>query len=406
MCHLVGFPSTPAPPISTASARRPPPPSGGSPADGGSASGGRERKSRGTASSTEGAGVGQGTGKRDSSEKLDDESHGAGQDGNHKSEKAAEHRARATVPERTSSGSPPEPPPHDPPEGDSPSPTSSTDDESILEGEGAPSGSNHEDESPQSTSPAPAEGGQGTNEHDLPETSEADGTPEEDQGGDGKTTHEVPPGSGPSSATSGDGGPTSGVEVDTDGHDHRDDDGEASARSKGPKKAKKPRRIGGRRTGMTSNAHVKRASFTPRPELICRKTPGSVQWEIALSVHGSATSVKQNGEPLSPRNGSWPLARFAGDLSVNLKEGPPVTFLLLEQSPLIFKLKKDWRGDGRRVPRVTKGHFIVIAPVEWGVPLGRAPVEPECCSDRAFMAHYFFRDGTESRGRPRRLSGT
>ncbi len=369
MCHLVGFPSTPAPPISTASARRPPPPSGGSPADGGSASGGRERKSRGTASSTEGAGVGQGTGKRDSSEKLDDESHGAGQDGNHKSEKAAEHRARATVPERTSSGSPPEPP-------------------------------------PESTSPAPPAGGQGTNERDLPETSEADGTPKEDQGGDGETTHEVPPGSGPSSATSGDGGPTSGVEVDTDGHDHRDDDGEASARSKGPKKAKKPRRIGGRRTGMTSNAHVKRASFTPRPELICRKTPGSVQWEIALSVHGSATSVKQNGEPLSPRNGSWPLARFAGDLSVNLKEGPPVTFLLLEQSPLIFKLKKDWRGDGRRVPRVTKGHFIVIAPVEWGVPLGRAPVEPECCSDRAFMAHYFFRDGTESRGRPRRLSGT
>ena len=237
------------------------------------------------------------------------------------------------MPERKSSGSPPEPPLDDPPEGD----TSSTDDESTLEGESA---------------------------------------------------------SGPSSAPSGDGRPIRGAEVETDGHDYREG-GKASARSKGPKKRKRPRRFGGRRTGVTQAQPVERSSFNPGPELICRKTPGSVRWEIALSVDDSATSVKQNGEQLSLRNGNWPLARFAGHLSVDLKEGSPVTVPLFDQNPLIFKLKEDWGGDGRRVPRVTKGHFIVIAPVEWE-RLGHAPVDPEGCSDPAFMAHYFFRDGTES----------
>ena len=340
---------------------------------------------------TVGAEVGQGAGKRAASETLDDETHDADQDGNHKPDEAAEPRAGATMPEHASSGSPPGPPPDDPPEkGESSSPASSADDESILEGAGASGGRNREDESPRSTSP----GGQGANEPDLPETPEADGTPEEDQADDGKRLTE-PRESEPSSATSGDGGPIPGLDVDTDGHDNKDG-GEESARSKGPKKVKGPRRFGGRRTGMTQNAPVKRASFNPGPELICRKKPGSVRWEIALSADDSATSVKQNGEPLSLRNGSWPLACFAGHLSVDFEEGSPVTVPLFDQNPLIFKLRKDWGGDGRRVPRVTKGHFIVIAPVEWGVPLGHAPVDPEGCSDPTFMAHYFFRDGKES----------
>ena len=392
MCCLMGLLSTPGSPVGTAVVRRPSLPSSGSPADGPGASGGRDHQSQSSAPPTVGVEVGQGAGKRDASETLDDdETHDADQNGNHKPDEAAEPRAGATMPERASSGSPPGPPPDDPPgRGEPSSPASSADDESTLGGAGASGGRNREDESPRSTSP----GGQGAHEPNLPEMPEADGAPEEDQADDGKRLTE-PQESGPSSAASGDGGPTRGLEDDTDGHGNRDG-GEESARSKGPKKGKRPRRFGGRRTGITQNVPVKRASFNPRPELICRKTPGSVRWEIALSADDSATSVKQNGEPLSLRNGSWPLACFAGHLSIDFKEGSPVTVPLFDQNPLIFKLKKDWGGDGRRVPRVTKGHFIVIAPVEWGVPSGHAPVDPEGCSDPTFMAHYFFRDGKES----------
>ncbi len=384
MCRLMALPSTPASPIGTAIVRQPSPASSGSPVDGPGASSGRDHPSQRSAPPRVGAEVGQGAGIRDASETLDDEANDAEQDGNHKPDDAAEPRAGASAPEDTAAGSFPD----DPPEReDSSSPASSTDDESILEDAGMIGGRNREHETPRSTSPPGPE----ANEPDLPEMPEGDGIPEGDQNDGGKRLTE-PRESGPSSAISGDGGPTS--EVDADRPDYTDG-GEASARSKRPRKIKRPRRFGGRRTGITQNASVEHAPFNPGPELICRRPLGSLRWEIALSVDDSATSVKQNGEPLSLRNGSWPLSRFDGHLSVDFKEGSLVTVPLFDQDPLIFKLKKEWAGDGRRLPRITRGHFIVIAPVEWGVPLGLAPVNPEGCSDPTFMAHYIFRDGKE-----------
>ena len=114
-----------------------------------------------------------------------------------------------------------------------------------------------------------------------------------------------------------------------------------------------------------------------------------------LSTDVPIAAVKQNGEPLSLGNGGWPLKSFAGRLSIDLKEGSRIHVSLFDKSPMIFKLNKDWSGDGRKVTRLTKGYFIVIAPVEW-VRSGQVPVEPHGCSDSAFMAHYFFRDGGES----------
>ncbi len=386
MCRLMGLPSPPAPAV----VRRPSPPSSGSPAGGAGASGDSDRESQSSAAPTVGAETGPGAGERDAPEMLDDKPYDADQDGNHKPDEAAEPRAGTPMPEHASSGSPPGPRPDDPPEEeDSFSPAPAADDESTREGVGASAGQDRENESPRSTSP----GGQGANEPDLPETPEPDGTPEEDQGDDGKRLTE-PREPGRTSLTSGDAGPTSGSEVDTKGRDNTGSS-EELAPSIGPTRVKKPRRFGGRRTGRTQSAPVERASFNPGPELICRKTPGSVRWEIALSADDSATSVKQNGEPLGLRNGSWPLACFAGHLSVDFRGRSLVTVPLFDRHPLVFRLKKDWGGDGRRVPRVTKGHFIVIAPVEW-VRLGHAPVDPEGCSDPAFMAHYFFRDGSES----------
>lgn len=394
--RLMGISSTPSAASSTAIVRRPPSSPRGSLANGesnrhgGIASGGHDRKSRSLVPQRDHAVVGQGAGGLDRSETPeDDDTDDADQDGSHEPDKAAESRSKSTVPERGSSGSPGGPPEK------AGSPTASSGNDAFpRKAAGASNGHDLENESRRSTSPVLTAGGQGTNELDLPKISEADGTSEEDQADDRETTHTKPRVSGPASVTSGDGGHTHGVEVDTDGHDNRDG-GEASARSKGPKKRKRPRRFGGRRTGVTQNQPVERSSFNPGPELICRKTPGSVRWEIALSVDDSATSVKQNGEPLSLRNGNWPLARFGGQLSVDRTEGSPVTVPLFDRNPLIFKLKKDWGGHGRRVPRVTKGHFIVIAPVEWE-RLGHAPVDPEGCADPAFMAHYFFGAGTES----------
>lgn len=122
-----------------------------------------------------------------------------------------------------------------------------------------------------------------------------------------------------------------------------------------------------------------------------------MRWDVVLYADDESqiSAVQHNGKPLSYRNGAWPVTSFAGRLSIDIKGSPSTHVSLYENSPLIFKLNRDWRGDGRQISRLTKGHFIVIAPVEW-VRFGHVPVEPDGCSDSEFMAHYFFRDGSES----------
>ena len=63
---------------------------------------------------------------------------------------------------------------------------------------------------------------------------------------------------------------------------------------------------------------------------------------------------------------------------------------LVEDDPLIFKMRNDWSGEARKIARMTSGHFIVIAPATWE-RRGRAPVEPDGCADGDFRVHYFHR---------------
>ena len=208
-------------------------------------------------------------------------------------------------------------------------------------------------------------------------------------------------------------------EGDGDGAD-LNADSEPSAPSKGREEGQKPepqppRRIPGRRNGPArtkpgvddeSGGNPTLPKVKLRPELICRKPPGSLQWDVILSTDGESriAAVEQNDEALGLGNGGWPLKSFAGRLTIDLEQGPPIRISLFDKSPLIFKLKNNWTGDGRKVPRLTKGHFIVIAPLEW-CRSGHVPVEPDGCSDSAFMAHYFFRDGSESTGELGGFSG-
>ena len=86
-----------------------------------------------------------------------------------------------------------------------------------------------------------------------------------------------------------------------------------------------------------------------------------------------------------------------GRLIVSSRDGQEHAVPLFEAEPLIFKLRKNSAGEGRRIARVTTGHFIVIAPANWR-RTNRAPVEPDGCADPAFRAHYFHRDATASVG--------
>ena len=58
---------------------------------------------------------------------------------------------------------------------------------------------------------------------------------------------------------------------------------------------------------------------------------------------------------------------------------------------LIFKLRRDWKGEGHKVPKMTSGHYIVMVPRDWQRE-GQPPVEQELCADDSFVAHYFYKD--------------
>ena len=159
---------------------------------------------------------------------------------------------------------------------------------------------------------------------------------------------------------------------------------------------KNPREIGSRRTsGPSRRGSIPQRSPTSRPELICRKPPGSLQWEVTLSVDDECgvRAVHRDGEPLEVMNREYRLSSLTGRLTIAFEDGKNDEFTLFEDKPLIFKLRNNWTGEGRKTDGITKGFFVIIAPNKWE-RTGHVPVEPDGCSDKDFTAHYFYRDGT------------
>ena len=135
-----------------------------------------------------------------------------------------------------------------------------------------------------------------------------------------------------------------------------------------------------------------------RPELMCRRALGSWQWEVALSAPDdcNVVGVRLDDTPLRAEQSEYHLSSYAGVLSVDHADGGSTEVeLCTPQAPMVFKLADRWRGVGRRIDAMSRGHFVVIAPTEWH-RRGRPPVAPDATADPSFQAHYFFRDGRQS----------
>ncbi len=122
-------------------------------------------------------------------------------------------------------------------------------------------------------------------------------------------------------------------------------------------------------------------------------------WEIILTADEDCKlSAVQLGDAFIEHSVQrCHIPSFTGRLIVSCQDEQPHDVPLFDGNPLIFKLRKNWSGEGRKIDRITSGHFIVIAPDLWK-RTGHAPVEPGSCADTAFLAHYFYRGANASVG--------
>lgn len=111
---------------------------------------------------------------------------------------------------------------------------------------------------------------------------------------------------------------------------------------------------------------------------------------IAIPDEMRVAAVHHNGDRLEETGGEFVLPRFVGKVTVTGEDG--IHHDLRLDPPLLFKLPQDWKGVGRKVRGMTKGHYIVMVPREQDWRTDDAPVEPAPCQDDNFIARFVYHE--------------
>ena len=139
----------------------------------------------------------------------------------------------------------------------------------------------------------------------------------------------------------------------------------------------------------TSGAKSTRSPRSPRPEVICRRNPASSTWQVVIVAENGLTSVSRQGQNLTIDRGECLLDSFDGVFAVTYGDTQTIDLeILAEPLITIFKFAANWSRDGRKVERVTSGHYIVIAPDRF-TQIGHFPHESEPCDDIRYHAFFF-----------------
>lgn len=156
-----------------------------------------------------------------------------------------------------------------------------------------------------------------------------------------------------------------------------------------------PRETGGRR-GTRSVQQERSTTKTARhskPELTCQWDPSTSCWNVYVVAESGVKSVAQGTRELPFGDNCACLDSYTTSLSVISGDDVLWEINCIDNSKIaIFKMSVNWRGVGRKINRMTKGHFIVIAPAHY-TQLEHVPHAPERCGDSSFSAFYFHRGG-------------
>ena len=183
-----------------------------------------------------------------------------------------------------------------------------------------------------------------------------------------------------------------------------------NGQNKDSQKGSKPGDIKGKRDKDKPNQTTEDGNrpAKPRPpqcRFVCYEE-GDGRWTVAVAIEAGqdACSVRQGDNKLSANGGRYILEDIAAEVTVKFKgEHPSKTLKLLNRHKFaVFKMWKNWQGEGQKVNTLFSGDYVVFAHKSCGKRRGKAPIEAEQCRYDDFMAHFFSvseeseRDGFEN----------
>lgn len=182
----------------------------------------------------------------------------------------------------------------------------------------------------------------------------------------------------------------------------------------GKQDKEKPNQTGGKRgkekpitTAENDNREAK--PQPPQCRFVCyEETDG--RWTVALAVEEGqdAQSVRQGNKEITAKDCRYILEDFAAEVTVKFKGEHSSKVLNLfdehndEHKFAVFKMRKNWQGEGQKVKTLSSGDYVVFAHKSCGQRIGKPPVEAAQCRYPDFTAHFFSvsenseRDGFEN----------
>ena len=172
-----------------------------------------------------------------------------------------------------------------------------------------------------------------------------------------------------------------------------------SGPSKDSKKQTKPGQTPGQREDEPNqpaeNGNRPAKPQSPQCRFVCYEDNG--RWVVALAIEAgqNAQSVRQGNKELSANDCRYILDDLGAEVTVEFKGGhPPQSFQLLKEDKkedqfVVFKMRKDWKGEGQKVKTLSSGDYVVFAHKSCGQRIGTPPIEAEQCRYPDFTAHFF-----------------
>ncbi len=165
------------------------------------------------------------------------------------------------------------------------------------------------------------------------------------------------------------------------------------------KQQSKPPKAPGKRGKTNQIAENDNRAPKPRPpqcRFVCYEENNG-RWAVALAIEGGqdVQSVRQ-GKEITANDGRYILEDISAEVTVEFKGEHSSKALNLfdehndEHKFVVFKMRKDWQGEGQKVKTLSSGEYIVFAHKSCGKRIGKPPIEAGQCRYSDFSAHFFF----------------